>query len=227
MPKKAAQDAKQFAVEVPLVELSYDDGNAVSHDDENKRVVRANLEKRGQYRPVIADSGANGRERGKICIGNCMVSQMHELGFVAAWVVWTDFESDADFDDMALTDNRSGELHSWNWEVTVDKLKRIKAESDTEARPLNDLGFTDFELGPLMNAKFQPSKPGDHGGSSDARKAESVTWKVPKKRAATIREAIERALLNGLAADEAEALEVVSQAFLDNVEHAPMEVSDQ
>lgn len=197
-------------VTVPLTELRLDDSNVVTHDDHNRETVRKSVLEYGQYRPMLVDTGVHDEsKRGVIRAGNLLFEVLVELGYQQGQVVWMDFESEAMARKLAVLDNRSSELRSWNWEALAGQLHDF-VEADLD---LGDLGFKDFELEPLMGARFHSIAPDTDPTANDPRTgSKMIVFKVPVGRVGPVREAIEKAKRMG-AQDEASALIAVAEAF--------------
>lgn len=115
---------------VPIDSLVPDPKNARIHNDRNMQVIRASLCMHGQTQPVVV------RKQTRVVVaGNGRLQAAKELGWtkIAANIMDMTEEEAAAY---ALTDNRSAELASWDFEV-IAELEKLASEGGYQAQGWN------------------------------------------------------------------------------------------
>lgn len=166
-PRGIPMAKKPLATVVPLSSLTSDPRNARFHGDRNREAVRGSLEAFGPGRSIVVD-GSN-----VVRAGNATLEEATRLGFTDALMVepgpaqivvvkrtdWTPAQAIG----YGLADNRTAELATWDTEVLAGSLADLKVEGF----PIESLGWTDFELDPLLAADWTPPAVGNLPGHTD------------------------------------------------------------
>ncbi len=165
---------------VPLSRLHPDPQNARHHDQANVDAVKESLLKFGQYRLCVV------REQDMtIYVGNCMAQAMRELGCtqIAALVQPL---SEEDARKLALADNRTAELATWNMETLstllsdfsdAGTLAGVPGWADDELQELFHIAGSDV---PLYDRK-KKDESGDSEGDAGFSEDEEEEYTPPEK----------------------------------------------
>ena len=107
----------------------------------NKAVehVLESLRRHGQVKPLVLSAAGFPFDRETLCCGHTTLKALKKFGASEALVVVKQFDSEAEFADYNIRDNRAGEFASW------DEAGLAKLAGDFEI-DLADMGF-DFDLG--------------------------------------------------------------------------------
>ena len=123
---------------MPLAELHPDPTNARLHDQRNLDVIKASLKEHGQYAPLLVQKSS-----GRVLKGNGTYLAMRQLGWTTCEVFRIDVD-DLQATRIALVDNRSAELATWDDATLVALLK--------QAGDLDSLGWDEDEFDELLAA---------------------------------------------------------------------------
>jgi len=151
----------------PLEDVILDPNNANVHDRRSIDAIKASIAKFGQVEPLILR-----KSTGILIAGEGRWVAMQELGF--AHVEVRPLDVDATTAAMlSLTLNRTAELSHFDFENVAAQLKGFKADG----HDLGVLGWADFELQPLLEAKWEPRNPSS-GGDANPNGDEDSTHAV-------------------------------------------------
>lgn len=137
------------ALAVPIDQLTPDPENARDHDDRNLDAIRTSLSEFGQQKAIVVNSN------GVIIAGNGLFTAAKELGWTEIAVVV--YDGAGAEDAFAIADNRTAELSRWNYETLAGKLVSLKDQGFEIER----LGWKDYELRPLLEARWSAPKVSD------------------------------------------------------------------
>lgn len=116
---------RQLNIEtVKISDISPDPKNARKHDTRNIEEIKRSFEAHEQYAPLIVQ-----RSSGKILVGNGRFEAMKQLGWQEAQVCFIDC-TDVEAAKIALTDNRTSELATWDSDILKDVLAQLGPEPD-------------------------------------------------------------------------------------------------
>ncbi len=130
---------------VKIDALMADPANVRKHNSRNVEAIKASLQRFGQQKPVVVDS------RDVVIAGNGALEAARQLGWESVEIVRTELEG-ADRVAYAIADNRSSELAEWDFEALGKTLEALQQED----WDLNDLGWADYEVQPLLAAEWAP-----------------------------------------------------------------------
>lgn len=137
---------KLLPLAMPIADLKLDPQNARQHDERGIASIKASLERFGQLKPIVV------QEDGMIVrAGNATVLAARELGWteIAANVKsMTDGEAQA----YAIADNRTAELATWDDQVLLDTIQRLKDDPTIDEVVT---GFSDDEFAEIV-ARLNP-----------------------------------------------------------------------
>ncbi len=185
---------------VDIDSVFQDPNNARLHPERNLHVIRASLCVNGQYHALIAR-----KSDGLLAVGNGRHQCMKELGWTKCGVHFRDM-TDAEFASLALTDNRSAELASWDFEV-ITALDRI-----IQAAGMQTIGWSIDELEVLRAVDWTPPAVTDEEYGEVQQKERSVEF--TEEQWASVTDAIN--VLNGVLSEEktsAEALALICDVW--------------
>lgn len=166
-----------------LSKLQPDPANLVTHPAANRAAVKASVEAFGQFRPLVVDTGAHDEtKKNVIRAGNLLAEVLEELGFDEAWIVERSFESEEEAVRLSVLDNKTAEMHEWEWEGLARHLTQVEESSESDADPIDWLvryGFEDFEVAPLLEGAFVPKPAGGSGVGHPTQAPTQLILKVP------------------------------------------------
>lgn len=150
-----------------LDELVPDPDNVRIHSVRNIETIKASLIKNEQYRPLVIQKSTN-----RIIIGNGTFEAMTQLHEEGRWgddaaVIVKDVD-DAEARMLAITDNRSAELATWDQDGLAKQLKGLEGEDGID---LEEFGWSDDELSGLFASLGDES--GDGGTGKKTGKGDS------------------------------------------------------
>lgn len=157
-------------------DLIPDDKNARTHSGKNLQAIVDSLSLHGQMLPLVVDA------KNRVLVGNARLRVIREndLPLVPGdekskgrWPVVAVLRHTGSAKDgraLALSDNRTAELGSWNYETLAASLRELMEEEFNLTR----LGWEEHEFGPLLEGDFKPppltelpsGAPGQHHGHS-------------------------------------------------------------
>lgn len=138
------------------------EGNARRGDVE---AIKESIAANGLYRAPIAR-----RETGEILINNHTTLACRELGFTHIPIDWRSVPDDADAEAIALADNRTSDLASWDKEALAASLERAKAGGRLAATGFDPdafaaaIGAAAATAGPDPDPQPPPAKPKSRTG---------------------------------------------------------------
>lgn len=139
---------------VPVGRLHEDPANANTHNERSIAAIAASFARFGQQKPLVADAA------GVIRAGNGGLRAAGErLGWTHVAVVPSDLGG-SELTAFALADNRTAQHAEFDFEALAGQLKALQAEGT----PIDDLGWSDHELEPLLEAVWSPPAVGDLPG---------------------------------------------------------------
>lgn len=148
----------------PVAALRTDDRNARRHDDRSVAAIATSLRSFGQLKPVVVDGA------GVVVAGNGTLEAARREGWTHLAVVAADALTADQLRAFAIADNRTAELSEWDFESLATTLKGLPGDL------LPVVGFSDFELAPLLRASWEPDKVEDLPTSSPTKKTHVVTF---------------------------------------------------
>lgn len=181
-------------ISVPLSAVAADPHNARQHNERNLRQLAASVKRFGQQKPVVVrevtkeDAFAPAIEY--VCVaGSGMREAVEQAGFKDIDLVVTTLE-DYEAVAYAIADNQTALTSEWDFKILAGHLSAIK-ELEGEAFDLESLGFTDFEVQPMLASDvWRPAA--EEAGALDNMKAVDKT--KPIKLSADQRQIFESAL---------------------------------
>jgi hypothetical protein len=121
--------------------------NARVHNERNLEAIKGSLRQFGQVEPILIRKANN-----EIIAGHGRMEAMVQLNWTEADVAIVDCDQET-ANAMAIALNRTGELAEWNYQTLGEMMKEIKAWGEI---PLQDLGWADHEVEPLLKAEWAP-----------------------------------------------------------------------
>lgn len=140
---------------VPLDTINEAEVNPNKHPERNIAAIRTSLEQFGQVEPLVVRLANR-----EVIGGNGRLQTMREMGWTEADVVFVDVD-DTQAKAMGLALNRTGQLAEWDFE----ELSGLMRDLQDSGVNLNDLGWADFEVEPLLRAVWTPPAPDDSTGT--------------------------------------------------------------
>ena len=173
--------------------------------------IAHSFETHGQQMPIVVDSNAIVRA------GNGRLKAVRHLGWTHIAAVPSDITDPDQLNMFGITDNRTGELSSWEPEQLSKTLKEL-----SEKFSLADTGlWKDHELGPMLDVGWTPpesKQQEDAGKSENAAPGPDMGSPVmlTVDQRLTVDRAIEkvREMEDGAAMSEGRAIELVCGDFL-------------
>jgi hypothetical protein len=135
---------------VDISTLDADPANVRKHDTRNLEAIRASLKRFGQQKPIVVDA------KGVVVAGNGMLEAAKSLGWKKVNIVRTGL-SGVEAAGYAIADNRTAELAEWDFEALATQLKGLI----DDGCDVNDLGWSDHELEPMLAAEWSPPPVSD------------------------------------------------------------------
>lgn len=151
----------------PIADFVFDPRNARTHGDRNYQAVKTSLERFGQRVPIVVRAGTM-----EVEAGNLRLQVARDLGWthIAAVIVDEDARSATAY---GIVDNRSADLAEWNWGTLAELLAELRDDEED----LNDLGWSDYEVEPLLAGSFVPDAipEGEWGDDHDDAATSAAT----------------------------------------------------
>jgi len=147
---------------VPIASLTPDPENARKHEEGSIEGIKASLAEFGQQKPIVIDS------KGVVKAGNGTLAAAIELG--ATEIAAVVYDGTGDLDAFALADNRTAELSKWDYRRLSAKLRDLQPRFD-----ISKLGWKDYELQPLLNARWTPPPEDLSKLNPNSEKTEKLT----------------------------------------------------
>jgi len=159
---------------VPVGELREDDMNPVTHDQRNLDAMRRSLEAYGQQKPVV-------HRGGMVLAGNGLLRSAMAMGWTHVAAVESDLDDDAAMAGYKIADNKTSDLHAWDWGATGKLLEELKA-ADFD---LLATGFDEDKINELL-PQSEPDAPSPQIDRAAELQAEWGTklgqlWEIPGK----------------------------------------------
>lgn len=171
-------------VERKLSTLKPDPKNVRRHGEKNLETIKQSLARFGQRRPILIDKA------GVVIAGNGTLEAARLLGLKTLWAIVSDLPADK-AREYAITDNRSAELATWEFDDLVAQLK------DAPLDALDAMGFERGELEALQQDWVAPRALNPDAIEPYDAGAEEVLIKVtgvPRKDAERVVKLLEKAL---------------------------------
>jgi len=166
MPENVIEPLQGLLVDI--ASLNPDPANARLHGPRNMDAVKASLSKFGQRMPIVI------QKQGMIVrAGNARLQAAKDLGWDRIAAVVVD-ENDVSATAYAIADNRTGELAEWGYETLSETLKSL----ESEGFDLQELGWEDFEIGPLLQADWTPPEAEHNNSDFSLSETKDPTAKV-------------------------------------------------
>jgi len=140
---------------VAVADLHEDPANAMTHPERSVAAIAGSYARFGQQKPIVCAADLTVRD------GNGQLRAAAErLGWTHVAAVPSDLEG-AELSAYSLAVNRTAQHGEWDFEALAGLLKGLA----DEGAPIDDLGWADYELEPLLLAEWRPPEPGDLPGS--------------------------------------------------------------
>jgi len=114
--------------------------------DKNPRVnkdavdhVLESLKRHGQVKPIVLSAAGHPFKEEVVCCGHTTLKALKKFGSKEALVIVKQFESEAEFVDYNIRDNKVSEFAEWDEQLLAD----LSAEFDID---LAEMGFDDFDI---------------------------------------------------------------------------------
>lgn len=144
---------QQFPGEIVLLDIGVpvlDPENARKHSARNVESIKESLLKYGQRKPIVIQI------KSKVVIaGNGTLIAARALEWKQIACVFTDLTK-TQARGYGITDNRTSELAEWDYQNLANHLRGLEKAGQ---RPP---GWLDYEIGPLLLAKWGPPAETDH-----------------------------------------------------------------
>ncbi len=141
---------------VSLDQFSTDPGNVREHGERNMQTIEGSLRRFGAARSLVSD------KNGVIRAGSGTLEAARAVGIENAIVVdvppdtllvarrsdWSDTQGTA----YSLLDNKATDMSEFNFPKLATTLRALREDGE----PIEDLGWADYELGPLLDAQWTP-----------------------------------------------------------------------
>lgn len=149
---------------VPIESLHHDPANVRTHDERNLLAIEGSLKQFGQVEPLVVQAGT-----GKVIGGNGRLEAMRKMGLKEVDVVALEV-NDTQATALGIALNRTAELAGWDFE----NLAKLMQGLQTDGFDLGAIGWSDYELGPLLGADFAPPPPTDESFGGETVAADSI-----------------------------------------------------
>lgn len=161
---KTPEDHKSFLLEllksaevVPISVPKPDPKNPRVHDNRNIAVIRTSLKRYGQVEPILLDADTD-----VIVSGHGRLQCMKELGISHVLVVRKKFKSEKEREQLRDVMNRSAELAEWDYQLLGNAIRGYQGDEN-----MGNLGWEQYELGPILAADWKPPPLQDLKGKDD------------------------------------------------------------
>ena len=131
---------------VEIAQLSLDPANVRTHPARNVAALIASLKRFGQQKPVIVDRDMVVRA------GNGLVTAAMEMGWTHISAYMTGLNG-PEATAFAIADNRTAELSEWDYEGLAQQVQALMDDGVN----VEELGWADYELEPLLQAEWEPA----------------------------------------------------------------------
>jgi ParB/RepB/Spo0J family partition protein len=118
-------EKKEF---IKISELTNWADNPRDIDDDKFQELKNRIERHGQIKPVIVNSGKYTPTKGEVLGGNMRFRAFRELGIEDIWVSWVHPKTEAEKIEIALTDNE--ELGFYKIDEITTLIQKYKADID-------------------------------------------------------------------------------------------------
>jgi hypothetical protein len=152
------------------------------HAKRNLETIRSSLLTFGQVEPLVVR-----KANMEVIGGNGRLQVMRELGWIAADCVILDVDENT-AKTLGLALNKTGDLAEYDFQVLGGVLRDLK-EAGID---LDDTGWADFEVEPLLQAEWKPPDIGEEPEVEGGKAFKSVAfteeqWEVVKGAAEKVR----------------------------------------
>lgn len=121
----------------PISELVPYDRNPRKNSKAVEHVLES-LRRHGQVKPMVVSAPGHPFENEVVCCGHTTLQALKKFGAKEAKVIVKQFDSEEEFVDYNIRDNKTGEFAEWDEPVLAELLTDFDISAD-------DLGF-DFEM---------------------------------------------------------------------------------
>lgn len=128
-----------------LVDLTLDPDNARQHDSKDLTAISDSLLEFGQQKPIVIDAD------GIVRAGNGTCLALRDRGDKLVWGVASTLRGPAAA-RYGYADNRTAELSQWDYRKLGAGLRALQEAGEN----IDNLGWTDYELEPLLRAEWKP-----------------------------------------------------------------------
>lgn len=156
---------------VPLDTINEAEVNPNKHPERNIAAIRTSLEQFGQVEPLVVRLANR-----EVIGGNGRLQTMREMGWTEADVVFVDVD-DTQAKAMGLALNRTGQLAEWDFEELAGLMRELQEGGVN----LTDLGWMDYEIEPLLQAKWEPPAIDEAAGGGAAGEDDPAEMGLPIK----------------------------------------------
>lgn len=172
-----APDLRPLAV--PVGSLTLDPENVRLHSERNLQAIMTSYARFGQRKPIVVNRTTG---QGITEDGNGQLLSAIRLGWSHIAVVWVEDDEDT-ARAYAIAANQTGLSSSWDYQGLASHIQALTANGFD----VSTLGFSDFELEPLLQASWvppaidaptEPQAPTPPPGEEEALPGEvpSVAW---------------------------------------------------
>lgn len=186
---------------VPMRFLREDPANLRDHPERSIEDIKKSLLRFGQQKPIVI------HEDGQSMAGSGTIRAARELGWTHLLAAPSELR-DHEATGYAIADNRTAEHASWLYH-DLQEAFRLMQEAGTR---IDDLGFADYELEPLLQGEWEKPKTGDMPGAPGATGHAHVAFTVEQWM--TVQRAIDKAKDGDEHMSNGRALELVCAEFL-------------
>ena len=188
---------------VDIATLDADPANVRKHGTRNVEAIRASLKRFGQQKPIVVDG------KGVVVAGNGILEAAKSLGWKKVNVVRTGL-SGVEAAGYAIADNRTAELAEWDFEALATQLKGLI----DDGCDVNDLGWSEHELEPMLAAEWAPPPVADLPSAEGAGSGTHIVVTAEQ------RETIDRAIAKvreseGAETSEGRCIELICEEYLE------------
>lgn len=142
---------------VPIGTVSEDPENVRIHPVRNLDAIHRSLERFGQRKPIVVRNGI-------VVAGNGTLRAALELGATEIAVIDADDLTEAEAKAYGIMDNKSSDLGEWDMQKLGDVLRGMD-------EALHEMtGFDKFEIEPLLQAIWDPSRMAGGGSGKSKEK---------------------------------------------------------
>lgn len=188
---------------IPIGSIALDPKNPRTHSARNLEAIKNSLATFGQQTPIVVSAKTK-----EVAKGNGTLIAAKELGWKKIAAIPTDIASKKLLTGYKVADNKTGDLSDWDFEILSEHMK--------EYVDLNwiGLGWEDYELQPLRDAKWTAPKIENDASSGDTTEFKNL--RVTQNQWSIMQQAIDKAKTHADQTDmtDGRALELICADYL-------------